>query len=58
MRHTLLNESFISDQYKDPDLEVQTIQRKKKESRRKRKRSPKLIFQKRKVVIKGSAMMN
>ena len=55
--HTSDSEGFISDNYKDPDIEAQTIQ-KKKESRRKRKRSQKLIFQGPKAVTKGSKMMN
>ena len=48
--HTNYNESFISDHYKDSELEAQTIKKKKK--------SQKLIFQGTKAVTKGSAMMN
>ena len=56
--HTNDNESFISYQYRYPDLEVQRIQKKKKRKLEKRKISQKFIFQRTKVVIKGSTMMN
>ena len=56
--HTIDNESFISNQYKDPDLEVQTIQKKKNESRRKKKNKSNTDILRTKTVIKGSAMKN
>ena len=40
--HTNDNESFTSDQYKDPDLEVQTIQKKKKQKQKKKKNMSKI----------------
>ena len=56
--HTNDNESFTLIDYKDPDLEVQTIQRRRKESRRKRKISQELMIQGTKAMTNGSAMMN
>ena len=55
--HTYNNGNFISDQCKDPDLKVQTIQ-KKEESRRKRKMIKKMTFQRMKAVTKSSTMIN
>ena len=56
--HTNENKGFISDQCGYPDLEAQIIQKRRKESRRKRTISQKFIFQRTKAVIKGSTMMN
>ena len=45
VEETIKNESFISDQSKDPDIEVKTIQIKKKRKQNKKKIIQKLVFQ-------------
>ena len=35
--HTVDNEGFVSDQYKDPDIEAATIQKKGKQKKKKNK---------------------
>ena len=40
--HTNDNESFIWDQYKDPDIEVQTIQKKEKRKQKEKENKSKI----------------
>ena len=56
--NTNKHKSLISYLFKDLGMEILTSQKKKKRKQRKRKISQKLIFQRTKAVIKGSAVMS